>query len=161
MELRELDVRDEVKLRGYDGGDLEAMVELDAECFAPPFRFSKGAMRRFVEGENAWVVVAQAGVGLAGFCVVHREKTDAEEEVGYVVTIDVAKEWRGHGIGERMLSVGETWVRSWGGAGMMLHVFVENEGAIRFYERMKYGRMVVQRGFYGAGLDAALYWKVC
>lgn len=145
-------------LRGYRRSDLEAMVELDEACFAPPFRFSLSAMRRFAEAENAWVTVAETGGALAGFCIVHRERGE-REDVGYVVTIDVAAELRGHGVGERMLTQGEEWVRSWRGAGMLLHVFVENDGAVRFYERMEYQRAGVQRGFYGSGLDAALYWK--
>lgn len=134
------------------------MVELDAACFAPPFRFSRETMRRFIEAENAWGILADDGGDLAGFCIVHREKVD-EGEIGYVVTIDVAEKWRGYGIGEQMLSAGEAWVHSWKGAGMILHVFVKNKRAMRFYERMQYGQVGTEAGFYGSGLDAALYWK--
>jgi ribosomal-protein-alanine N-acetyltransferase len=147
-----------IELRDYRPDDLEAMVELDEECFAPPFRFSRRAMQRFAEAGNAWVRVAEHEGGLAGFCIVHRESAGAEE-MGYVVTIDVASALRGRGVGENVLSEGEAWVRSWLGAGVMLHVFVENERAIRFYERVGYGRVGMQRGFYGPGLDAAMYWK--
>ena len=147
-----------IEFREYRRGDLEAMVELDEECFAPPFRFSRRATQRFAEAENAWVRVAGRDGELAGFCILHRESAGVEE-MGYVVTIDVASPFRGRGIGERMLSEGEAWVRSWLGAGVMLHVFAENERAIRFYERVGYGRVGMQRGFYGPGLDAAMYWK--
>ena len=147
-----------VELRRYERRALEAMVALDAECFAPPFRFSREAMQRFAEAGNAWGVVAEAQGELAGFCIVHLERAEAVD-VGYVVTIDVAEGFRRLGIGERMLAEGEAWVRRSGGAGMMLHVFVKNDGAVRFYERLGYARVGGQRGFYGPGIDAAMYWK--
>ena len=149
---------DEIRYRTYNPRDLEAIVELDAECFDPPFRFSSRAMRRFIEAENAWVTIAESDRSLAGFSIVHREKT-AAMDVGYVVTIDVAKQFRRLGIGERMLANAESWVRGFGGVGMILHVFTKNAGAIHFYERIGYKRVGIQRGFYGSNLDAAMYWK--
>jgi ribosomal-protein-alanine N-acetyltransferase len=146
------------RYRNYRPEDLDAMVALDALCFDAPFRFSRDAMRRFTEAENAWVILAENGQGLAGFCIVHREHS-VGHPIGYVVTIDVAERWRSQGIGERMLSSAETWVQSWKGVGIMLHVFVRNERARRFYERLRYRRVGLQQGFYGPGMDAAMYWK--
>jgi [ribosomal protein S18]-alanine N-acetyltransferase len=43
---------------------------------------------------------------------------------------------------------------------MELHVFTENEAAIRFYERIGYERIARRHRFYGAeGLDAYEYRK--
>ena len=148
----------DIVLRRYERNDLGAIVELDAECFDPPFRFSREAMRRFAEAENAWVVIAEVEDRLEGFCIVHMEQAESVR-VGYVVTIDVAKAFRRAGLGERMLTEGERWTRHQGGAGMMLHVFVKNQGAVRFYERLGYKRVGDQQGFYGPGIDAAMYWK--
>jgi [ribosomal protein S18]-alanine N-acetyltransferase len=148
----------QILYRSYKPSDLEAIVELDAACFDPPFRFSSRAMRRFVEADNAWTTIAEADGKLAGFCIVHRERAETMD-VGYVITIDVEKHFRRHGIGEQMLADAEAWVRASGAVGIMLHVFVNNTGAVRFYERTGYSRIGVQRGFYGATLDAALYWK--
>jgi len=150
--------RSDIVLRSYESRDLEAIVGLDAECFEPPFRFSKAAMNRFAEAENAWVVVAEAEGALAGFCIIHIEQAESLD-VGYVVTIDVAAGFRRGGLGEQMLAAGEAWVRGSGGAGMMLHVFVRNDAAVKFYERLGYKRVGGQRGFYGPGIDAAMYWK--
>jgi ribosomal-protein-alanine N-acetyltransferase len=150
--------RNDVALRGYDSRDLDAIVELDAACFAPPFRFSRDAMRRFVEAGNAWAVIAESKDVLAGFCIVHLEPAESVN-VGYVVTIDVTEAFRRRGLGERMLREAEMWVRGAGGAGMILHVFVKNESAVRFYERLGYKRVGDQRGFYGPGIDALMYWK--
>ena len=148
----------EILYRSYEPRDLEAIVELDAACFDPPFRFSHQAMRLFVEAENAWVTVAESSREIAGFCIIHRERA-ATMDLGYVITIDVAEKSRRRGIGERMLADGEAWVHGFGGTGIMLHAFVKNAGALRFYERIGYKRIAVQRDFYGDSLDAATYWK--
>lgn len=150
--------RNRVRYRNYYSDDLDAMVALDALCFDLPFRFSREAMRRFAEADNAGVILAEAGQELTGFCIVHCEQS-VGPPLGYVVTIDVAERWRGQGIGERMLSDAEAWAWRGNCVGMMLHVFVRNERAMRFYERLRYRRVGLQKGFYGAGLDAAMYWK--
>ena len=147
-----------VLFRRYERGDLEAIVKLDALCFAPLFRFSKAAMRRFVDAEDAWVLVADVEGEIAGFCIVHLEKIPGGI-VGYLVTIDVAEGFRRKRLGERMLAQGEAWVHGLGGAGMLLHVYVRNDGAMRFYERAGYERAAEKPGFYGPGVDAAMYWK--
>jgi [ribosomal protein S18]-alanine N-acetyltransferase len=148
----------EILYRSYTPRDLDAIVTLDAECFDPPFRFSKPAMRRFTEAGNAWVTVAEADGDLAGFCIVHHEHWEGMN-AGYVVTIDVARHFRRCGVAGRMLAGGEEWISRSGGTGMVLHVYTRNTGAITFYERLGYICVGLQRGFYGGTLDAAMYWK--
>ncbi len=148
----------QILYRGYSPTDLPALVQLDEACFDPPFRFSSSTMRRFAEAINAWVIIAEENNDLAGFCILHRERA-ATMDVGYVITIDVAEPYRRCGIGERMLVDAETWVRDFNGAGIMLHVFIKNAAAIHFYEKIGYYRIGINRGFYGPGIDAAMYWK--
>ena len=145
---------DEVTLREYDASDLDAMCTLDDVCFAPPFRFSRRAMRAFAEARAASVVVAEAAGKLAGFCIAH-----IEEQTGYVVTLDVAPEWQRKGVARRLMEEVEARVRAGGGRGMELHVFTGNAAAIRFYEGMGYGRVGIVEHFYGRGLDALVYGK--
>jgi ribosomal-protein-alanine N-acetyltransferase len=147
-----------VILRSYERRDLEAIVELDAICFFPPFRFSRAAMCQFAEAENAWALIAETPEGIAGFCIVHLEKEQGST-VGYLVTIDVAEGFRRRGLGQRLLVQGEVWTKESAGEAMYLHVYVKNEAAVRFYERSGYQCAGEQRGFYGPGIDAALYWK--
>jgi ribosomal-protein-alanine N-acetyltransferase len=151
---------DQVTIREYRAGDLEAMFALDVACFAEAFRFSRRAMRRFAEAKGAVAVVAEAVGGegedaeLVGFCVAQREG-----EVGYVVTLDVAEAWRRRGLARRLMEEVEARMRAAGAAGMELHVSVENAGAIGFYEGMGYERVGLVRGFYGRGGDAWVYRK--
>jgi [ribosomal protein S18]-alanine N-acetyltransferase len=146
--------RDQVRLREYRAGDLEAMYALDVACFAEPFRFSRRAMREFVEAKGAAAVIAETGANadLVGFCVAQREG-----EVGYVVTLDVAEAGRRQGLAQRLMEEVEARMQAAGAKGMELHVSVENAGAIGFYEGMGYGRVGRVKGFYGRGGDAWVY----
>jgi len=128
---------DDVVLRGYRDGDLDAMFQLDEVCFEGPFRFSRAAMRRFAETRRARVVIAELGGELVGFCIVHVETVE-RESVGYVVTLDVGPEYRRSGLATRLMERGEAEAREAGCVSMALHVFTGNEAAIRFYERMGY-----------------------
>lgn len=145
---------EEVTLREYRASDLDAMCALDDVCFAQPFRFSRRAMRAFAEARAASVVVAEAAGKLAGFCIGH-----LEERTGYVVTLDVAPEWRRRSVARRLMEEVEGRARGAGALGMELHVFTGNAEAIRFYEGMGYSRVMMVERFYGRGMDALVYRK--
>ncbi|MGH9597316.1 MAG: GNAT family N-acetyltransferase [Edaphobacter sp.] len=146
-------------LRDYRTDDLDAMFRLDEACFAEEFRFSRESMQEFAEQSNAIVRVAESGGKIIGFVIVHIEQV-ASERRAYVVTLDVAQEWRRKGLAGRLIGEVETWVLNTGVSWMQLHAFTGNTGAIRFYERMGYERIRTRRGFYGGrGLDAFVYGK--
>jgi [ribosomal protein S18]-alanine N-acetyltransferase len=150
----------EIIFRDYRDTDLEAMFRLDEACFAEEFRFDRESMREFAEERNAIVRIAEEVSGeLAGFIIVHVERV-ATGWRAYVVTLDVAAEWRQQGLGRGLMREAEACAVAAGVRWMQLHVFTGNEGAIRFYERLGYERIRVQRRFYGkAGLDAFVYGK--
>jgi [ribosomal protein S18]-alanine N-acetyltransferase len=150
----------EIFLREYRATDLEAMFRLDEACFAEEFRFDRESMREFAEDGNAVVRVAEkVGGEMVGFVIVHLERVLTGRRA-YVVTLDVAAECRQQGLGRRLMREAEARASAAGVRGMQLHVFTGNAGAIRFYERLGYERIRVQRRFYGdAGLDAFVYGK--
>jgi ribosomal-protein-alanine N-acetyltransferase len=149
-----------VELRRYHVDDLEAMFRLDVACFAPEFRFDRASMRAFAEERRAIAVVAETVAGeLVGFVIVDVERC-AMGLRGYLVTLDVAEQWRRKGIAQRLMREAEARTIAAGARWMELHVFTGNEAAIRFYERLGYERLAMRRRFYGAdGLDALVYRK--
>ncbi len=150
---------DEVVFRRYRDGDLETLWRLDEACFAEEFRFSREAMQRFAERRGTIAVVAVGSGEVAGFCIVHMDGRVGAAR-GYVVTLDVAESWRRRGVASALMEEVEGQARVAGAVAMDLHVWVGNEGAIRFYERQGYGRMGVVKRFYGGmGLDAFVYQK--
>ena len=131
------------------------MYRLDVLCFEAPFRFSRGAMRRFTQAEGAFSLVAEAeGAVLVGFIVVQMNGAE-----GYVVTLDVAHEFRRQGVAGMLLGAAEREVVARGGTSMGLHVWTQNEGAMRFYERDGYARTQFHLEFYDAKRDAYGYIK--
>jgi ribosomal-protein-alanine N-acetyltransferase len=150
----------EIVLRDYRAADLEAMFRLDEACFAEEFRFDQESMREFAEEENAIVRVAETVCDeIVGFVIAHVGRVVTGLQA-YVVTLDVAAEYRRKGLAGRLVRESEVSAIAAGVQWMQLHVFTGNEGAIRFYERLGYKRIRVKRRFYGApGLDAFVYGK--
>jgi ribosomal-protein-alanine N-acetyltransferase len=150
----------EIFIRDYRAADLDAMFRLDEACFTEEFRFDRESMREFAEERDAIVRIAEtAGGEMVGFVIVHVERV-AMGWRAYVVTLDVAAEWRQKGLGRRLMREAEACAVTAGVRWMQLHVFTGNAGAIRFYERLAYEQIRVQRRFYGAaGLDAFVYGK--
>ena len=145
----------EVTLREYRLGDWEAMYALDVVCFDLVFQFSRRAMRYFAEARRAVTVLAESDGELVGFCI-----AEIDEEMGYVVTLDVAPAWRRKGLAQRRLMAEvEAKAQAAGAVGMALHVFKGNVGAMQFYEGIGYGRVGMVEGFYGRGLDGLAYRK--
>jgi ribosomal-protein-alanine N-acetyltransferase len=144
----------EVSFREYRAGDVEAMYRLDVECFAPAFRFSRRAVKGFAEAEEAVTVIAKSGAEMAGFAI-----AEIAEGAGYVVTVDVGTTWRRRGLGRLLMQELEARARAAGAQAMMLHVYVENEGAVAMYEALGYMRRGMARAFYGEGRDGWVYEK--
>ncbi len=138
--------------------DLDAMVHLDETCFDEAFRFSKSAMRRFAEIKKAQVLIAESATTLAGFSIVHVERSRGGL-VGYLVTLDVAHEFRRRGLARHLLLQAECNAAQVGCSAMLLHVFTENTGAIALYEKLGYCRERLANNFYSVGLDALVYRK--
>ncbi len=149
----------EIFLRNYRTIDLDAMFRLDEACFAEAFRFDRESMREFAEERNAVVQIAEICGEIVGFVIVHIERV-ASEWQAYVVTLDVAPEYRRKGLARRLMKEAEACAASAGVRWIQLHVFTGNDAAIRFYERLSYQRISVRRGYYGTvGLDAIVYGK--
>ena len=149
-----------MRLREYNDSDLGAIFALDEVCFTRPFRFSERAMRQFAEARNALTVVAEdeARREIAGFCIAHVERA-RNGLVTYVVTLDVAPAYRRRGLAGQMMQSIERQALDADCDAVELHVFVENDAAIAFYERQGYERSHIVKSFYGLGRHAYVYRK--
>jgi [ribosomal protein S18]-alanine N-acetyltransferase len=143
----------QITLRDYRSGDVDAMYALDIVCFESRFRFSRTDMRRFAEARKARVAIAEVDGTMVGFCIVHVHRGG----VGYVVTLDVAEQYRRHGVARMLMTQLE---QTSGCTVMMLDVFVDNHTAVHFYKSMGYERIGIEEGYYGPGADAAVYRKM-
>jgi ribosomal-protein-alanine N-acetyltransferase len=145
-------------LRGYFPTDLDALYALDVVCFAPPFRFSRAAMRRFAEARNAVVVIADHAGTVAGFCILHIERVRTQR-IGYIVTLDIAPAYRRQGLAQTLMAEAERQAQAAGCAQLALHVSTGNDAALRFYARIGFTPIGLEPSFYGRELDAQLWRK--
>jgi ribosomal-protein-alanine N-acetyltransferase len=149
-----------ITLRGYQPGDWQSMYALDVECFGPPFRFSRRAMRSFAEDAHAITLLAEANTAprepaqLAGFAITH-----LEDRTAYIVTLDVAAAFRRRGLARLLMAETEARARTAGALETVLHVFTGNTGAIEFYESLGYSRARMAEDFYARGVHALVYRK--
>jgi ribosomal-protein-alanine N-acetyltransferase len=147
-----------ISYRSYRSGDTDAMYALDVVCFERPFRFSRRSMRGFAEDSSARVVVAEENEALVGFVIVQIEPAERGLS-GYIVTLDVDPNHRRRGVAGSLMCEIEAQVTAEGCASLMLHVFVDNAGAVRFYTGQGFLRLGRVKAFYGSGRDAWLYQK--
>lgn len=149
-----------MRLREYKSSDLETIFALDEVCFEPPYRFSARTMQQFAEARNALTVIAEnEKTGeVEGFCIAHVERAGKGLRA-YVVTLDVAPIHRRHGLARRMMQVIEHQAAEAGCESSVLHVSVDNVGAIAFYEGDGYEQSHMVKSFYGLGRHAYIYRK--
>ncbi len=145
-------------LRAGHEGDITSLFLLDLKCFDEPFRFDMRSMRRFVMYRGAIVILAEAAGELVGFVVVHVLRR-SNRKFGYLVTLDVATDFRRQGLARALISSAEARAVEAGASMMVLHVFARNEAALALYERHGYTRQEFCPGFYGQGLDAWVHGK--
>ena len=150
-----------ITLRDYRPGDDAAMYALDLECFAPPFRFTRRAMRRFAEQPGAIALLAETDDQppnpprqLAAFVIAHMEGRTA-----YIVTLDVAPGFRRRGLARTLMQQTESRALAAGAHEIALHVFTGNIDAITFYESLGYSRLRMVENFYARGVHALVYSK--
>ena len=133
------------------------MFQLDVLCFDEVFRFSRAAMRRFSEGPNRFSFIAEdeAG-GMAGFVILSIHRKD---DVGYIVSLDVALEHRRRGLAQQLMRCAEEHAAADPVGAVVLHVHSGNEAAVALYKRLGYRKIVLEPDFYGPGLDALMLSK--
>jgi ribosomal-protein-alanine N-acetyltransferase len=149
-----------MRLREYSESDLGIIFALDEVCFEPPFRFSARAMKQLAEARNALTVLAEdeATGEVAGFSIAHVERAGKGLRA-YVVTLDVAPKYRRHGLARQMMQRIEQQATQAGCASVELHVSVDNDSAIAFYEAEGYERSHMVNSFYALGRHAYVYRK--
>jgi ribosomal-protein-alanine N-acetyltransferase len=148
----------EICFRDYRATDLEAIFRLDEVCFTKEFRFDQSSMSAFAADRDAITLIAEDRGEVIGFVIAHVKHVDTERRA-YIVTLDVAPEWRRKGLAGELMSEVEARASAQGARRIQLHVFAGNNPAIRFYERLGYERVRIVRKYYGAGLDAIVYGK--
>jgi ribosomal-protein-alanine N-acetyltransferase len=141
-----------------EGGadDVDALASLERRCYTHPWsvRGFREALRR---GENGLVLVARAPAGadpergILAYCVI---ETAADEL--HVHNLAVRPEYRGGGLGRRLLAIALTVGERRGARVALLEVRESNRPAIELYHSMGFVSVAVRRNYYSQPSENAL-----
>jgi len=136
--------------------DVEALASLERRCYSHPWsvRGFREALRR---GEHGLVLVARAPAGadpergILAYCVI---ETAADEL--HVHNLAVRPEYRGGGLGRRLLAIALTIGERRGARVALLEVRESNRPAIALYHSMGFVSVAVRRNYYSQPSEDAL-----
>lgn len=150
-------LRDEstIAIRPAGMADLDALVAIDNECFPAGIAYPLEEISLLIDSRSVRTVVAESGGTIAGFASLGW--LGRSNSQGELITIDVLPQFRQQRIGCRLHGDLENWLRERGGAGIQLHVAVDNVAAIHFYERMGYRSVARVPRYYLQRVDA---WRM-
>ena len=144
--------------RLYAPGDFAQLYAIEEVCFQPPHRFNRHYMRQLVSSARAATWVAEESDRLAGFAIVEWTQ-EIGGVVAYIQTIEVAPEWRGRGVGSKLLQRVEESARLANAKAIWLHVDAENRPAIALYQRDGYLCEGKVDHYYGRGRAGLIFAK--
>jgi [ribosomal protein S18]-alanine N-acetyltransferase len=129
-------------VRPLTAADLPALELLERELFGAG-AWSAAMLAEELVGPGRWYVGVEIDGILAGYAGLWFDGDDAQ-----VMTIGTATTHQGHGLGREMLAALVARARELGAASVLLEVRVDNEPALRLYERAGFERLGVRRGYY-------------
>ena len=143
---------DGTTIRRADRGDLLDVARIEQASFPQPWPFQ--AFESFL-GEPAFLV-AVAGSAVAGY-VVADVVTEAGRAVGHVKDLAVHPDYRGRGLGSRLLDRALSSLEARGVRRAKLEVRRSNDGAIALYRRFGFEAAHLVSGYYADGEAAAVF----
>ncbi|RUL75338.1 GNAT family N-acetyltransferase [Dyella choica] len=146
-----------VRVRRAELSDLDDLVALEQATFDSD-RISRAQFRRHLDSDSARVLVASANHRrFLGTAMVFFRKGS---RVARLYSIASLPEARGKGVGTALIEAAESAARQRRCQSLRLEVRVDNESAVRLYERLGYRRAgPLKKGFYEDGSDAFVYQK--
>lgn len=113
---------------------INLITEVDE--FAPTVEAESRIIRDFARAANSLFLVAESNGQIVGQLTLEGGRRRNVRHAA-VLGITVARDWRGQGIGHRLLERAIHWARSEGHLTRIeLHVFARNEGAIHLYRAL-------------------------
>ena len=136
-------------IRQYEARDFGALYRLDQACFPPGISYSKFSLQYFLNLPAADCLVAEGGKKLAGFIL-----AEANPPLAHIITLDVAEEHRGKGVGTSLLAEMEKHFQYRGVHSVLLETAVDNERGIAFWQHHGYRTEAVLKRYYLGRVDA-------
>lgn len=138
------EVPSEVLLRPLLPADLDALEAMERVLFGAG-AWSRVSLAEEIDGPGRWYVGAQdsASGDLIGYAGLWFDGYD-----GQVMTVGTRPDAQGRGIGRLLLDALLRHARDLGAGDVLLEVRVDNEPALRLYERAGFERLGRRKGYY-------------
>jgi len=133
-------------------GDLEALWEIERECFSAAEAFLRAEIAYLLEASEGVSLVAEVDGEVVGFVAGLIERRGDGGRVGHVYTLDVRAGHRRKGVASRLLDGLERAFAERGIAACILEVRVDNVAALRLYSGRGYAVVERLRDYYGRGV---------
>jgi ribosomal-protein-alanine N-acetyltransferase len=143
------------KLRSAGPADFETLYEIDQACYEPEIAYSRRELRRYLRFPGAECVVAETDETISGFCI-----STLEDNLGYIITMDVLGLFRRKGVGTALLGEVESRLAAKHVEAVFLETATDNQPGIAFWTRHGYGKQGVREGYYPGGRDAYTMAKI-
>ncbi len=137
------------RLRPYISTDFDALFALDRECYPSGIAYSKRELRWYLAQPGAICFVAEDENVISGFIL-----ADADPPDGHIITIDVAKAHRRHGVGTLLLGAAERALAECGVFTVEIETATDNEAGLQFWYVHNYRALGLLPGYYLGRIDA-------
>jgi [ribosomal protein S18]-alanine N-acetyltransferase len=137
----------EIKLETASPKLLDKLFEIEQQCFDQE-AFTKRQIAYLLTDYNTIGLIAKADIEIAGFVIA---QVEMEEDVtfGHIITLNIAKEFRGKGIAQKLLREVETILKEKGICECRLEVREDNHAAIKLYQALGYQKISKLERYYG------------
>jgi ribosomal-protein-alanine N-acetyltransferase len=138
-----------IDIKRADEGSLEEIMFIERNCFAAPW--SEHSIRSELLSRYAYCTVADLDGKAVGFCILH----ELEDE-GEILNIAVLEEYRGKGIGKRLLRDALEYAENCGILKMFLEVRKGNKTARSMYGGAGFEEISIRKNYYTQPLEDAV-----
>lgn len=143
----------EIMIREMTMDDLDAVVEIEKECFSVPW--SRQGFMDALQKTDAYYIVAVADDRVVGYCGAYGVCDEAD-----INQVAVTGDYRRSGIGERMVRQLLDGLTQRGYLYTTLEVRKSNTAAIALYEKLGFVSEGIRKNFYEKPTeDAVIMWK--
>ena len=142
-------------IREYRPPDFPSLCALDRLCFPEGIAYTPEEIALGLSQRGAFAWVAEIQERVVAFVLAYQKKP----LIGHIVTLDVHPDFRRQSIGCHLMDQAEQRLRERGAERIILEAGVQNDTALRFYEKRGYLRQRLLPHYYADRSDAYLMEK--
>lgn len=131
-----------MKIRRMESSDVTEVAAIEKNCFSQPW--SRHAFRDAVNDNNAVFLVAEDEMHrILGYIGMYVSLPEGE-----ITNVAVAEEFRGQGVGKKLVSAIRQWAKEHGLDRIVLEVRSSNQAAIHVYHKEGFVKLGTRKDFY-------------